>query len=865
VLQVVKVGCAGRSRHLLRRHQCPVRRTVHQTAVLGVLIQERRNHTDCSGRTQDKSGDGAQAPTVANKLLEGRVCASERRGVVFPMFFFSAMPRLGDAYDGGMRMTYSDTRSRNLSGQCIIKTAGGIIRCAAIVGAGTLFPPVTASAQAADPLDCLPNSSGPTPGDPTPFGGGMCNLGASQSESSRALGVSDDGTIAIGTIGPSGDRAAFTWTSADGVSLLDGLSNVNPTFAGTSITSARAVTVDASGTVFIAGQSRNDLGRARPVRWTDGAIEDLGTLLHLPQETGAPNPSQGNAQGINADGSVVVGWSFHESVSNERRAYRWVEGGNFGGANPQMQNLGLFAFPGINSASEARDVSASGDVVVGIVGVSGVSRAFRWVEGGTDGFVGNPEMQDLGSLRIDNGGLAEASAVNTDGTVVVGTAENDSGQFLAYRWIEDSANGPAFNPEMQSLGTLTSDGSGFSQSFDVNDDGTVVVGYGTTDSGDEQAFRWVEDGDAGVAANPEMQVLGSLRSDGTGFSLARAVNADGSVVVGEAETDDDTFRAFIWRTQMQDFENLMLSYAVTANDTEIAVAQQQAVVGRLMDETCLAEDDQSCLRVGGWLANTGSTASQDIGRRTSGVATLTYGSGLDGQTTLGGTLSVSGSNLSSNGFDMGSGVGFSLWSEYSEGGLARTGWQAGASIGWGRESGAIARGRGLDNVMLATGDASLDTFGARAAIGYGFQQQEWLIIPSATLAHFRTSRSAYAETGADFNASYDALSIQRTTATLAISAERSVAEQGILSLGVGVERDLSVERAILTGTSTIPGMESFAVGSTLERHRTRGFLDAGYTHDLGDDRAMSGSLRVGQAAFGSAPQVSLGVHYGVRF
>jgi len=739
-----------------------------------------------------------------------------------------------------------------------------IVSCAAVVGAGLLLSPASATAQAASPLDCLPNSSGPVPGDPTPFGGGMCDLEASASDRSVALAVSPDGNLVVGTIGPSNDRAAFTWTSADGVSLLDGLSSVNPTFVGSSITSARNVTIDASGTVFIAGQSRNDLNRARATLWTDGAIEDLGTLLDLPQEeTGAPDVSQANAQGINADGSVVVGWSFYETGGTERRAFRWVEGGNFGGDNPQMQDLGVFS--GGSGASEATDVNPAGDVVVGIVGTGTFPRAFRWVEGGTAGSAGNPEMQDLGSLRTDNGGLADTQAVNANGTVVVGIAENDAGSFLAYRWTEGSVNGPTSNPEMQSLGTLTSDGSGFSWAFGVNEDGAVVVGYGTTDSGDLQAFRWVEDGDAGVVTNPQMESLGTLRSDGTGFSRAYDVSADGSVVVGEAETDDGSDRAFIWRTEMQDFENVIDSFPGIVDDTEIAVAQQQAVVGRLMDETCLAEDDQSCLRVGGWLANIGSTSSQDIGSRTSGVATLTYGRGLDGQTTVGGNLSVSGTSLDANGFDMGAGVGLSLWSEYSEGGLARTGWQAGAAIGWGRENGSITRGRGLENVMLATGDESLETLGARATIGYGFQQQDWLITPSVTLAHYDTNRDAYAETGADFNASYDALSMQRTTATLAISGERSVSEHGILSLGVGVEHDLSADRVTLTGTSTIPGMEAFDVGGTLERDRTRGFVDAGYVHDLGDDRTISGDLRVGEAAFGSAPQVSLGIQYGVRF
>ena len=348
------------------------------------------------------------------------------------------------------------------------------------------------------------------------------------------------------------------------------------------------------------------------------------------------------------------------------------------------------------------------------------------------------------------------------------------------------------------------------------------------------------------------------------FSIANAVSADGAVVVGYAQ-NGTTNRAFIWRTQMQDFENLMMSFPVLANDTQIAVAQQQHVIGRLMNDTCLAEEGQACLRVGGWLANTGATESQDIGSRNSGIATLTYGRGLDGQTTIGGTLSVNNTSLSANGFDMGAGVGVSLWGEFSEGGLSRTGLQASAAFGWGRESGAITRGRGLDDVMLATGDASLETLSARATVGYGFQQQDWLITPSATLALFRTSRSAYAEDGADFNASYDALSMERTTATLALSGERKVGAQGTLMLGIGVEHDLSTDRAVLTGTSTVPGMESFSVGSTLEPNRTRGFLDIGYSHDLGANRRLSGSLRVGQSAFGSAPQVGVGIHYGMRF
>lgn len=43
-----------------------------------------------------------------------------------------------------------------------------------------------------------------------------------------------------------------------------------------------------------------------------------------------------------------------------------------------------------------------------------------------------------------------------------------------------------------------------------------------------------------------MCALGSLRADASGLSGARAVNADGSIIVGRAETEDGYARAFRW-------------------------------------------------------------------------------------------------------------------------------------------------------------------------------------------------------------------------------------------------------------------------------------------------------------------------------
>jgi len=494
-----------------------------------------------------------------------------------------------------------------------------------------------------------------------------------------------------------------------------------------------------------------------------------------------------------------------------------------------MEDLGALDY----NHSWADFVSADGSVVVGVLYNSDNDRrAFRWNKDGG--------MQNLGTL---GGNHSRAYAVSADGAVVVGKARTSDGYDRAFRWTE--AGG-----DMEDLGTLGGDESWASA---VSADGAVVVGIAQTSDGYDRAFRWTEDGG--------MQDLGTLGGD---ESWANAVSADGAVVVGAARTSVGSSRAFIWRTQMQDYENLHRSFPILSNDTEIAAAQQQAVGGHLMEATCLAEEGHTCLRVGGWLANTDSTASDKIGSRRSGIASLSIGRGISDRLVLGVTLGLEDTHLGSNSFDMDTGFGVSLWSEYSAGGQSRTGLQASAAAVWGRASSDITRGRGLDNVMSATGDADLKTGGVRATIGYGFQTQDWLITPGATLAYLSTRRDAYTETGADFNAHYDKLDLDRTTATLALTGERRMATHGTFSIGAGVEHDLSVDDVFLKGTSDMPGMDRFAIKSTLDRHKTRGFLDVGYTYAIAGNSALSGALRIKRAAYGDKPQASVGINYELR-
>jgi probable HAF family extracellular repeat protein len=203
--------------------------------------------------------------------------------------------------------------------------------------------------------------------------------------------------------------------------------------------------VSADGAVVV-GWAYNAAGYWRAFRWTAATgMQDLGTL---------PGGDESVAYAVSADGAVVVGWA--ENAAGQRRAFRWTASGG-------MQDLGTLG----GTWSEAYDVSADGSVVVGVASYydyfsSGYyERAFRWTASGG--------MQDLGTL---GGGGSWANGVSADGTVVVGYAYA-AGQARAFRWTASRG--------MEDLNityaSLLTNGS-LRQATAISPDGRYIVGEG---------------------------------------------------------------------------------------------------------------------------------------------------------------------------------------------------------------------------------------------------------------------------------------------------------------------------------------------------------------------------------------------------
>ncbi|MBS1170873.1 MAG: extracellular repeat protein, family, partial [Burkholderiaceae bacterium] len=305
--------------------------------------------------------------------------------------------------------------------------------------------------------------------------------------------------------------------------------------------------VNAVGDVAV-GWSNISTGSKHAFRWTPATgMTDLGTLA-------AGNAGNSTAIGVNAAGNVVVGQAYNGTAYH---AFRWTQATN------KMTDLGALA-AGNAGNSTAYGVNAAGDVVVGnsrdnnadtnLFPFGIADYAFRWTQ--------STGMTDLGTFAGGQTGYSNAYDVNAAGDVVVGQASNGTNRH-AFRWTLNA--GSTTQGTMTDLGTLAANKTdGTSCANRVNAAGNVVVGYANTGTA-THAFRWTLN--AGSTTQGTMTDLGTLAANKTdGNSFARGVNAAGDVVVGQAYTGTN-IRAFRWTaaTGMQTIEDWLTANGVTVN------------------------------------------------------------------------------------------------------------------------------------------------------------------------------------------------------------------------------------------------------------------------------------------------------------
>jgi probable HAF family extracellular repeat protein len=432
------------------------------------------------------------------------------------------------------------------------------------------------------------------------------DLGAlAANDISYAQAVNSDGSVIVGWSGinivsPTNlvGSTAFRWTATDQMqSVLGLLTSEGVVMNGWTLAAATGVSAD--GTIIVGyGQEGNGVEGwiaripvpiAPPI---SGSIHGIDPLPNLPIV---------NVTGVSGDGSKVVGFSETTDFLTAH-SFLW---------NGTSTDIGA---SGAGPRNFAYAISGDGNVIVGEENNSVV--AYRYANG---------TMTPLGTLT--NGFTSQAFGVNTDGSVIVGQADGASG-LHAFRWVLGGP-GAATNGggTMTDIGALNT-GNTASVALGVSGDGNVVAGWSALDAsnGAAHAFRWTDSGgmvdigslggnsfalaissDSNVivgAANvgaathafryttaSNMVDLGTL--DGKN-SIARAVNQDGSVIVGDNGTAQWANGSHLglsagdqaWRwtqgTGMQSVQGLLTSAKVDMTGWNLATATGVSADGRVI-------------------------------------------------------------------------------------------------------------------------------------------------------------------------------------------------------------------------------------------------------------------------------------------
>jgi probable HAF family extracellular repeat protein len=340
---------------------------------------------------------------------------------------------------------------------------------------------------------------------------GMIGLGVlAGSATSTAYATSADGAVVVGG---SSDRA-FRWTETGGMAALP--LNGYPYGGAASGVSAGGSEVVGVGVLF-RGSTIPHPPRSREtdaVRWTAGAnLDRLGDLpggLRL-----------GNATGVSADGSVIVGFGRSDSGGE---AFRWTQANGM---------VGLGDLTGGAFSSWAEAVSVDGSVIVGYGSSASGAEAFRWTQ--TTGMVG------LGTLPGHV--YSRADDVSADGSVIVGWSHSAT-DIEAFLW--DASHG------MRSLRDVLVNYFGLGASLAgwkleyaraISNDGRVVVGYGFNPNGDREA--WI--------ARLAPALPGDFDADGAvdAADLAQWRSDFGTTADSDADNDNDSDGAdfLAWQRQ----------------------------------------------------------------------------------------------------------------------------------------------------------------------------------------------------------------------------------------------------------------------------------------------------------------------------
>ena len=434
----------------------------------------------------------------------------------------------------------------------------------------------------------------------------------------------------------------------------------------------------------------------------------------------------------------------------------------------------------------------------------------------------------LGTLDIMGNLEGAAYAVSDDGSIVIGTVNASNPATGGIRTIVWSGSNWATKTN---LGTLKSDNSGVSYARAASGDGSVVGGRAENNNGEVHATVW---SGSGWSTKTD---LGTLKTDNSGYSSVNAISADGNFAVGGAYNDNGDYRAAVWNLRSfniraADAANTRASLSLLSADTAAMLAQRARAAQTLLD-TCRADGGKFCY-------SAGYTHDVGHGARSRG-ARFAFGYGFTDNFDAAVSLSAPFHADENRSHHLKSGTGLGISARLHN----KDGWYVVPAAAFESDKTRISRPHlsgtenPVNNVRVKSRAYSL-TFGQDLASGdksYGWY---------AAVRRTEAKRPAYAEdAGLSFPFAYGAAELKET--------ELAIGTKARLPLGGGLSWYGSAEIAQRVGggktrfTASAPFFGAFE--EARETARTRPSVQTGVDYAFGPATAVSLGGYIGRNAF----------------
>ena len=294
--------------------------------------------------------------------------------------------------------------------------------------------------------------------------------------------LSGDGTVMAANYG----GEIYRWTAATGFQHV-----------GPGDIFASSIGISQDGSTIIGGHIGLD-GFASPALWTASGVTDLG---HPANGCTPLANSWGSGYGVNKNGKVAVGLAW---TCTAAEGFVWTS---------QRGNLSL-GHPAGNRSSRASAISADGKTIVGFwEDQAGPRRPVRWQAGA-----------GARDLFLGDATLGEATAVNSDGSQIVGQTPDETGNGVAFLYSDTAG--------LTLLGTITHSPSDQSIANAISDNGRVIGWSGDPFGRGIKAFLWTPQ----MGLKDLRTVLNRMGANipaGTTLTTAISISADGSTMVGQ--------------------------------------------------------------------------------------------------------------------------------------------------------------------------------------------------------------------------------------------------------------------------------------------------------------------------------------------